>query len=42
MIKSQASPLINVEKIKPSFEEVVEEAENISPKNQNIKRKKKK
>ena len=38
--KITTSPLINVEKIKPSFEEVVEEAENIS-KNQNLKEKKK-
>ncbi len=37
--KITTSPLINVEKIKPSFEEVVEEAENIS-KNQNLKEKK--
>ena len=37
--KITTSPLINVEKIKPSFEEVVEEAENIS-KNLNLKEKK--
>ena len=33
------SPLLNLEKIKPSFEELVEENENISPK-QNLKEKK--
>ena len=38
--KITTSPLINVDEIKPSFEEVVEENENIS-KNQNLKEKKK-
>lgn len=37
--KITSSPLINVEKIKPSFEELIEETENISN-NQNLKEKK--
>ena len=37
--KITTSPLINVEKIKPSFEELVEDKDNISP-SKNIKEKK--
>ena len=38
--KITSSPLINLEQIKPSFEEFVEEKDNVSP-TQNLKQKKK-